>query len=411
MPTNKKALLSIFVTVLIDAIGYGILFPIIPRVLTDPSSTSYILSGDTRSLGFYMLGAVTAIYPLMQFLAAPILGQLSDIYGRKKLLALSVFGTAIGHFMFAIGIALKSFTLIFLGRLIDGVTAGNFAIAQAAISDVSEPKDRAKNFGIVFSAFGIGFIVGPLLGGLLADSSLVSWFSAQVPFYFAGIIACINTVMILKFFPKTSQKLLDVKLTFTRSVSNIRRAVTSKAEKFLFLTWFFLHAGFAFYTSFIASYYYDAFKVTERQIGFYFGLVGVGMIITQALIVPFLGKKYTSWKTARAALFLVSALIASIPLLPNFSLIMVLAVVLSVFVGLMFANFSALISIMAPPEEQGEIMGISTSVQALAQVFPPLLAGFLAARFELSIPIFAAAIFVLVGWFIFISYTRDPKLT
>lgn len=411
MRTNKKALFSIFVTVLLDSVGYGILFPIIPRVLTDPNSSSYILSPDQRSLGFYMLGAVTAIYPFMQFLAAPILGQLSDIYGRKKLLALSVFGTAIGHFLFAGGIAFKSFTLIFLGRLIDGITAGNFAIAQASIADLSAPEERAKNFGIVFSAFGIGFIIGPLLGGLLSDSNLVSWFSAQVPFYVAGALSTINTVLVLRYFPKTNQVLLKIKLTFSKSLSNIKHALTSKAEKYLFLAWLFIQAGFAFYTSFVAAYYYDRFHVTEHQVGFYFGLVGVGMIITQALIVPFISKRASPWKIDRLAILMVGLLIACIPFFPSYNMIMGFAVILAMFVGLMFANFSALISIMAPPEEQGEILGISTSVQAFAQTLPPLLAGFLAANFSLTFPLYSSAAFVIFAWFIFISKTRDPKLT
>ncbi len=409
MSTNKKALSSIFLTVLIDAIGYGILFPIIPRVLTDPTSASYILHGVNSNLGYYMLGAVTAIYPFMQFLAAPILGQLSDIYGRKKLLALSVFGTALGHFLFAIGIALKSFTLVFLGRLIDGITAGNFSIAQASIADISEPKERAKNFGIVFSAFGIGFIIGPLLGGVLADSNLVSWFSAQVPFWFAGLLAIINTLMILRFYPKTNQKLLLIKLTFSKSVSNIKKAIVSPVSKYLFLSWFFIQSGFAFYASFVATYYYEQFHVSERQVGFYFGVVGVGMIITQALIVPWISKRASSWKTVFISILLVSILLIGIPLLPKFNYIMVLALVLSVFIGLMFANFSAIISRTAPPEEQGEVMGISTSVQAIAATYPPLLAGFLAANFAVNIPLFVSGTFVFIGWLIYVIKSYKPK--
>lgn len=400
--SNKKVLLSIFVTVLIDAIGYGILIPVIPRVLTDPNSSSFILKLGQEQLGYYLLGIITAIYPLMQFLSAPILGQLSDVKGRKPILALSIFGTAIGYILFASGIWFKSVTLLFLGRMIDGVTAGNFAIAQAAIADISEPQDRPKNFGLIGAAFGVGFVVGPVLGGILSDARLSSRLSVDVPFIFAAFLAIINTILVVQYFPNTNQG-KQLKIAFGQSWSNIKHVIGLEREKYLFIAWFLFQAGFAFYTSFVSAYYYNVFKVTERDVGMYFGVVGVGMIITQGFILRKIVKRFEPKKIVETSLLGIAFLIALIPYLGSFNLILILAGLLAVFLGLGFANFSAIMSKLAPKNEQGEVLGIAASVQALAQTFPPLIAAFLASKFKLTDPLFASALFIVLSWWVFVK--------
>ena len=155
--------------------------------------------------GYIMFGFLVAVFPIMQFFATPILGQLSDRYGRKPVLALSLAGTALGYALFAVGIILRNIPLLFVARALDGITGGNLSVAQAAIADVTSPQDRTKNFGMIGAAFGVGFIIGPFLGGVLADPSVVSWFNAATPFWFAAILASANTAQVLFQFDETNK--------------------------------------------------------------------------------------------------------------------------------------------------------------------------------------------------------------
>ena len=173
-------------TVFVDLLGVGILIPVIPQLMANPGSNYYLFPENTpASHGYIVLGFLVAIFPLMQFIATPILGQLSDKFGRKKILAISLAGTSMSYVLFAIGIMTKNIPLLFLSRGFDGITGGNIAVAQAAVADVTPPEKRARNFGLIGAVFGFGFIIGPYIGGKLSDPSIISWFNATTPFFFA----------------------------------------------------------------------------------------------------------------------------------------------------------------------------------------------------------------------------------
>jgi MFS transporter, DHA1 family, tetracycline resistance protein len=142
---ERKALLVLFFTLVLDMIGIGMVIPIIPIIFTDPTSSSFLLTGISSSYWYFLAGLTTAIFGIVQFFASPILGELSDVYGRKKLLFLGVSVLAFSQCIFGLGIIAKSLTLILLSRFVGGFAAANFSIAQATIADLSQPQDRAKN--------------------------------------------------------------------------------------------------------------------------------------------------------------------------------------------------------------------------------------------------------------------------
>ena len=392
----------IFLTILIDMLGYGILIPVIPELFADPKSPFYVLStGANPANGLIILGLLIASFPLGQFFATPILGQLSDRYGRKKVLIISILGTSISYILFAIGIITKNIPLLFFSRFFDGITGGNIAVAQAAIADVTTPENRAKNFGMIGAAFGLGFIFGPFIGGKLSDPSLVSWFTASTPFYFAAILAFLNVISIWKFLPETNKNLNNLKIKFNKSIRNIITAFNLPGLKSLFGTTFFFNAGFTFFTTFFSVFLIIKFGFSQGNIGTFFAYVGIWSVITQAVLTRIFAKKLTKEQILNISLFGCAVMLLAY-FLPNQKWELYLVPpFFSLFTGLTMANLNALISERSDKTIQGQIMGISASVTALAQIVPAILSGFIAAILQPTTPIIVASIFVFISWLVF----------
>ena len=219
---HSKTLKVLFFTLMLDMIGIGMIIPIIPVLFTDPSNPEFLLHGYSVSAQYLFSGAITAIFGIMLFLAAPILGELSDVYGRKRLLTLGIGILAFSQFLFGFGIEIGSLALLFVSRAVAGLAGANFSIAQASIADISEPHERAKNFGLIGAAFGIGFILGPVFGGLIVTAA----HSASAPFWFSGMLGVINVLLVTFFLPETRKAGLKVRQRFHpfKGISNIRAA-------------------------------------------------------------------------------------------------------------------------------------------------------------------------------------------
>lgn len=394
----------ILFTILIDTLGIGILGPILPQLLGNPSSPNYILgtSMSVRS-GYILFGFLVAVYPVMQFFSTPVLGQLSDRYGRKPVLALSLAGTSIGYAFFAVGIVIKNIPLLFFARALDGITGGNLSVAQASIADVTKPEDRTKNFGLVGAAFGVGFIVGPFLGGVLADRSVVSWFSASMPFWFAAILAAANTTQVLLQFDETNKHIRHFPMQFFRGVANIARAYAMPELRTIFLTSFFFNAGFGFFISFFGLFLISRFHFNEARIGNFFAWVGMCAIFTQIVTTRKVAAKFNEPQVLKISLLGVSCVMFAYLLAPSPLWLFLIAPISSTFNGLSLANMGGLLSRSVAPQVQGEILGIGSSIAALANSIPPLIGGFFAASFAPSAPVLAAGLTMLFAWALFLT--------
>lgn len=412
--SHRKTLSIIFFTLFLDLIGVGILFPVIPILLADTTSPFYILpSGTSAEQGYILLGILTSLYPLALFFSAPIMGQLSDRYGRKKLLAISLVGTCLSYVLFAIGIVTKNLPLMFFSRALDGVTGGNIAIAMASVADISSPENRVKNFGLVGAAFGLGFITGPFLGGKLADPHVVSWFNAATPFWFAAMLAVINIISVIFFFPETLIKRQNKAMVWSQSIRNIFNAFSFPNLRALFGTVFLFQAGFSFYTAFISVFLIERFAWNQGRIGDLFAYSGLWMVLTQAVLVRFVSGKFKDWQILRFSILLMSTVILCYLSVQQGWQIFLIAPLMAIGAGLSHSFLNGLVSRSASPEIQGEILGINASVGALAQSIPPIFAGYLAATLTFQFPLYIASIILasaaIFFWLFFNTQTRSVQ--
>lgn len=403
-PEKKKRnpLSVLFFTVFMDAMGFGILIPIIPLLFAAPSSEFYILSGATPvAMGYILLGLLLGIFPLMQFISTPILGQLSDRHGRRKLLAVSITGSAIGYFLFAVGIVTRNIPLLFIARALDGITGGNIAIAQAAIADVTEPQNRAKNFGMIGAAFGLGFIVGPFLGGVLSDPHLVSWFYAYTPFLFAAALSTINMVLIIKVLPETLVHRKTDTLDLTKAIHNVKSAFSLAHLRILFLSVFLFMAGFTFFTSFFSVFLIDRLAFNQSSIGTFFAYIGLWIVITQMIIIRRISGKINDYTLIKITMLGTGITIVANFLVTAWWQLLIITPPMAICIGLTMAYLTSVVSRSVDASSQGEILGINASVTALAQVIPPVVSGFIAASILPSTPVIVGAVVVLAGVAVF----------
>ena len=362
-------------------LGVGILIPVFPLLVLPNSPYRITPVGWSIADGFILLGWLSAAYPLAQFFAAPILGQLSDRYGRKIVLTVSIIGTSFSYMLFAIGVATKNIPLMFASRIVDGITGGNISVAQAVISDISTPKNRAKNFGLVGASFGLGFIFGPYIGGKLADPSVVSWFSASTAFWFTAILSAINALIVIKFLPETIKvKTTTLSLHILQSFKNIIKAFTNSGLKDITPATFLFNAGFTFFTTFFAVFLAVRFGFTQGNTGDYFAYVGIWIAIVQGGLIGILSKRFKDFQILRYSFFGAALTLLAYLLIPagEHRWLFVIPPILALFIGMSNAFLPSIVSRVTPKEIQGETLGINTSVSALAQAIPAIIAGYVA---------------------------------
>jgi MFS family permease len=396
---SGSPLLPIILTVFIDLVGVGIVIPIAaPLLLTHANHLlplHYDLSQRSIVLGF-LLGS----YSIAQFFGAPVLGALADKYGRKKLLLLSLAGTCGGYILFAYGILTHNIILCFASRTLDGFTGGNISIAMSAIADVTDEKNRAKNFGLVSMSFGLGFILGPFIGGKLADPQLVSWFNFATPYWFAAILCFSNMLLLIGMFKETLQHKSNRKISFATGFNNVKAALSDSRLRAIFIAVFFTVFGFNFFTQFFQVFLIHKFRYNQSDIADIFAYIGLWLAFTQGAITRLLSKKMDSPTAVTFSLVLL-AITFPFLLLPKQSMeLYFILPFIAIFNGVTAPNLTAVVSMQAGPDQQGSILGIRQSMQSLAMAAPPIIAGFMT-TISVNLPIYAAAFFSLVGWIVF----------
>ena len=404
---RRRSMAIVLATIAVDAFGFGISLPLTPELLGNPASPLYLLSPATpTSTAYLLIGLLTATYPMMQFFSTPVLGQLSDRYGRKPVLAVSLAGTAAGYVLFAIGVGVRSVPLLFVSRAIDGLTGGNVSVAHAVIADITPPEERTKAFGLAMGTFGAAMILGPVLGGTLADPSVSSWFTAKTPFLVAAALAALNTVSILLAFAETHKPAAAAPIQLVRNLKNLARAYARPKLRPIFAAQFFVMTGNALFITFFGVFLIDRFAFSQHQIARFFGYTGALMIFTQFITLRRMAKRFSEDRVLRVTMLGTAVTVAAYVVIPSAWWIIPIAPLVSTCNGLSLVNLQGLLSRTAGPEAQGEVLGIGQSINALAMAFPPLLAGTIATVLAPAGIVLAAALAHVVAWSVFLALGR-----
>ncbi len=398
--TAKRSIGIIFLTVLIDMIGIGIIIPILPALFFKDTNL-FFPPGTSEDYIKLIYGFLIAAYPFMQFFGAPILGALSDKHGRKPLLQLALWGTFIGYILLAYGIVSQNLILVFIGRLLPGFTGGNVAIVYSAMADISSAKDKAKNFGLVGAAFGLGFIIGPALGGILADDTISPWFHNYTPFIVTASLTLINIALVYRRFPETLKEQKEGRVNALTGFINIKRAFEIPNLRSLFVV-ILLHAvGFSFFTNFFAVYLYEVFDFTQKDVGYLFGYIGLWLVFTQGFIVRQLSGSVSPRKVPQVSLLVLSAAILLILLPQKASTYYWIIILIPVAQSISNPYITTILSEATSPSQQGEMLGIKQSLFSLGTVVTPVIGGWLI-TLDISYPIIVGSIVIFMAWMIFV---------
>jgi DHA1 family tetracycline resistance protein-like MFS transporter len=405
---ERSPVSAVFLTVFIDMLGVGIIIPVLPSLFLSPDTS--ILPPETSHFDRSVLyGYLTAIYPAMQFFGAPILGALSDRYGRKPMLQISLLGTLIGYLLFGWAIVTQNLPLLFISRALPGFTGGNISIVMSALSDIATPENRTQYFGLIGMAFGLGFILGPAIGGVLSDNTVISWFDHATPFWFTAGLTVLNMILVKVNFPETNINRRHTAVGIWSGFKNLNKAFRSQNLRAIFGVSLFLSLGFSFFTQFFSVYMIQQFDASEKQIGIVFGWVGIWLAITQGLTARKLATKYHPMQILRWSIFLLSISVLATLAPQQLWMMYFVNPFIATFQGLTAPNLTTMVSVQASAEEQGEILGINQSMVSVGQFVPAIIAGYLNSM-NGAYPIIAGALFIFIGWMIFMALFKPaPK--
>jgi len=366
---SKASLWVIFFIAFLDLFGFGLIIPIFAPLFID-ETRSILDPATSENTRNFLYGLILGGFSLCQFLGAPVMGSISDRIGRKKALLFMFVINGIGALLFAGAIVIQNLGLLFFSRFLPGIFGSSLMIIQTILADVSTPENKAKNFGIVGVAFGLGFIFGPIAGALLGKISYA------IPFAVAGALTFINGIFMWILLPETLKTKKFDKINLLSGITNLKKAFTNPKLKEIFLVVFFLNVGFALFTQFFQVYLIKVFEFDQREIGYMFAWLGIWIAVAQGGILRPLANRFKPATILKwvMPLFAFSYLIVALPKDPI--ILGIFLITIAVFQGLTFPNTLAIISNLADDDIQGGTIGINQSVQSFAYGFPPIIASF-----------------------------------
>ena len=381
----RSPLFLMALTIFIDIAGFGLILPLLPFW------AEHLGANPTE------IGLILTIYALAQFIFTPILGALSDRFGRKPIIIVSLL---IEAFSFALTGFAGSLVVLLIARFIGGIGASNIGSAQAVVADVTPPEGRARGMGMIGAAIGLGFVIGPAIGGILSS------FGTVVPFLVAMVVAILNAILVLAFLPETHK---------VRSASQTQ-AATSEKKSSLFAGYgqllrnntltrlitinLLFTAAFTAMEAVFALFAQHMFGWTAKETGYIFAYVGIIIVVMQGGLVGQLVKRFGEQKLLIGGLILLAVGLALLPFSTTLAVMLVALGILSAGNGAVTPTTSALLSLTSPREVQGKVLGLSQGVASLGRIVGPLAAGAIYTSFGPGAPFIAASVLTLIAMLI-----------
>ncbi|MFN7915023.1 MAG: MFS transporter [Vicinamibacterales bacterium] len=376
-----RPLLVIFLTIFVNLVGFGIIIPLLP------------FYAETFGASPLTIGLLFAVFSACQLIAAPALGDLSDRYGRRPVLIFSLLGTVVSFVMMAMA---HSIAMLFAARIVDGLSGGNISTARAYVADVTEPKDRARAYGLIGAAFGLGFIMGPALSGILARYSITA------PVWAAAAVTLVATGMAWFWLPETVHRAAaGTGMPFRNLAEMMRRPGLRRMLWIDFIYWF----AFAIFQTTFALFVANRFGFDVSETGYFFAAFGVlGAVIQGGVIRPIVhrfGDKTTFiLGLVCAAVGLVAATFANTIVLFTLAL-----VPLALGIGFGHPTVSALVSRAGRQDEQGRVQGAAGAMESLGRAAGPVWGNAALARYGDAMPYLSAAVCLGLTLVLSLSYT------
>ncbi|MFM1775235.1 MAG: hypothetical protein RJA53_845 [Bacteroidota bacterium] len=393
IPNRKAAIGFIFVTLLIDVTGLGLIIPVVPKLIEDLLHTTNI--SKVALFG----GLLTFSYAIMQFLFAPVLGNLSDKYGRRPVLLFSLLGFGLDYLLLAFA---PSIGWLFVGRIIAGITGASMTTASAYIADISTPETRAQNFGMIGAAFGLGFIVGPMIGGLLGEMG------PRIPFLVAAGLALLNAAYGYFVLPESLDANNRRAFEWKRAnpISSLKNLSRFPAVAGLIVSFFLIYIASHAVQSNWSYFNIEKFKWTPKMIGISLAVVGVLVSLVQGVLVRFVNPKIGNERSVYVGLGLYTIGLVLFGLASQ-SWMMFAFLIPYCLGGISGPGLQAIISGSVPANEQGELQGSLTSIISITSIVGPLVMSNLFAFFTGPIapfyfpgaPFMLAAVLMLLSCF------------
>ena len=388
---KNKPLFSIFLIVFIDMLGFGLILPLLPYY------------AETFGASDTVIGLLVASYAAAQLIGAPILGRLSDRFGRRPILLISLVGTLIGFLL--LGFAHTLF-LLFAARILDGLTGGNISVAQAYISDVTDSKNRAKGLGMIGAAFGLGFIIGPASGGLLSQ-----WGYAVPAFVAAGLVA-INLLMVALWLPESLTPEKRANMTEKKPAVTLTALFAALKRPFsgpLLITRFFFGLSFAIFQTIFSLYALRRFNLGPTETGLILTYVGVLSVIVQGWLVGRLSPRFRDDVLIFYSVVIMAVSLLGWALTPSVAILLIVLAPTAFAGGVLNTILSSALTKTVQPQEIGGILGLSASIESATRVIAPTLGGVLLERLGAWSPgAFSALLLTGLIFYVWVTIFNRP---
>ena len=361
-------LVVIFITVFIDLLGFGIIIPLLP------------FYAESFGASAFAIGLLGTSFSLMQFLFSPIWGRWSDRIGRKPIILVGLLGSCLSYVTMALA---GSLALLFIARIVGGIAGANIPTAQAYIADVTTPENRAKGMGMVGAAFGLGFIFGPAIGGML------SRFSPETPMWFAAAL-CLGNFIAAWFLLPESRRVNASSKTLGR-LEAFRHAMRQPTLLLILSLYFLVTMAFSGFEATFALFSEARFGYTAASIGFLFAFIGLILSLIQGVLVGRVVKRIGERRLIPIAIFLIALSIGMIPFVWNVPTLLVALGFLAVGMGFNNPSLSSMVSKLSHEDDQGGVLGLASSIASLGRVVGPAWGGFLYDAYGMTTPYLSAA--------------------